>query len=150
ALLELDRIDDAVRVLDAWDADALRLGRDWVLAHVMRCRGLVAAARGDVADACDLLEQAVARHQQGGDPFGRARALCARGVIRRRAREKRAARDALLEALQGFQRLGASTWVAQARAELGRIGGRKREEGLTAAERRVAALVADGRTNREV
>ena len=35
-------------------------------------------------------------------------------------------------------------------AELGSIGGRKREEGLTAAERRVAALVAEGRTNQEV
>jgi DNA-binding CsgD family transcriptional regulator len=38
----------------------------------------------------------------------------------------------------------------KARAELGRIGGRTREEGLTAAERRVAALVAEGRTNKEV
>ena len=38
----------------------------------------------------------------------------------------------------------------RARAELGRIGGRTREEGLTAAERRVAALVAEGRTNKEV
>ena len=35
-------------------------------------------------------------------------------------------------------------------SELGSIGGRTREEGLTAAERRVAALVAEGRTNREV
>ena len=41
-------------------------------------------------------------------------------------------------------------WTRRARAELGRIGGRTREEGLTAAERRVASLVADGRTNREV
>ena len=30
------------------------------------------------------------------------------------------------------------------------MGGRTREDGLTAAERRVAALVAEGRTNREV
>ena len=30
------------------------------------------------------------------------------------------------------------------------IGGRTRSEGLTAAEQRVAALVAEGRTNREV
>ena len=43
-LLELGRIDDAVRVLDVWEADAARLGREWVLAHVTRCRGLVAAA----------------------------------------------------------------------------------------------------------
>jgi DNA-binding CsgD family transcriptional regulator len=41
-------------------------------------------------------------------------------------------------------------WTKRARAELGRIGGRRREEGLTAAERRVAVLVAAGRTNREV
>jgi DNA-binding CsgD family transcriptional regulator len=40
--------------------------------------------------------------------------------------------------------------VAKARGELGRIAGRRRQEGLTAAERRVAALVAEGRTNREV
>ena len=38
----------------------------------------------------------------------------------------------------------------RARAELGQIGGRLRAEGLTAAEQRVAALVADGQTNREV
>ena len=50
----------------------------------------------------------------------------------------------------GFEELGAATWVAKAHAELGRIGGRTRTEGLTPAERRVAALVAEGRTNREV
>jgi DNA-binding CsgD family transcriptional regulator len=40
--------------------------------------------------------------------------------------------------------------VDKARGELGRIGGRTRGEGLTPAERRVADLVAEGRTNREV
>jgi DNA-binding NarL/FixJ family response regulator len=35
-------------------------------------------------------------------------------------------------------------------AQLGQIGGRTRIDGLTPAERRVAALVADGRTNAEV
>ena len=49
-----------------------------------------------------------------------------------------------------FEQLGAATWLEKARAELGSIGGRTREDGLTAAERRVAALVAEGRTNREV
>ena len=41
-------------------------------------------------------------------------------------------------------------WIERAKSELGTIGGRTREEGLTAAEQRVAALVAEGRTNREV
>ena len=83
-LLALDRVDDAVRILDAWEADARRLGRDRVLAQVTRCRGLVAAARGDVAAAASLLEDAVAQHESVGDPFGRARALLALGVVRRR------------------------------------------------------------------
>jgi DNA-binding CsgD family transcriptional regulator len=149
-LLELGRIDDAVRALDGWEADASRVRRRWVLAHVVRCRGLVAAARRDVDGAALLLQQAVAQHEEVGDPFGRARALLALGIVRRRARQKRAARDAILSALAGFEELGAATWVEQARAELGRIGGRTREDGLTPAERRVATLVAEGRTNREV
>jgi DNA-binding CsgD family transcriptional regulator len=150
ALLELGRIDDAVRLLDAWEADAARVGREWVLAQVKRCRGLVAAAEADVEQAVSLLEHAVAKHEAVGDPFGRARALLALGVVRRRARQKRLAREALEAALAGFEELGAATWVPRARAELGRIGGRTREDGLTPAERRVADLVAEGRTNREV
>ena len=150
ALLELGLIDNAIRVLDVWERDAARLGRAWVLAHVTRCRGLVAAAQGDVGRAGSLLEQAVTQHGEVGDPFGRARALLALGIVRRRARHKRAAREAIGAALGGFEQLGAATWVERARAELGSIGGRQREEGLTAAERRVAALVAEGQTNREV
>jgi DNA-binding CsgD family transcriptional regulator len=150
ALLALDRLDDAERILDAWEADARRLGRDWVLAHATRCRGLVAAAQGAVDEAVSVLGDAVGQHERVHDTFGRARALLALGVVRRRQREKRATRDAIGEALSGFEHLGAATWIEKARAELGRIGGRTRAEGLTAAERRVAALVGEGRTNREV
>jgi DNA-binding CsgD family transcriptional regulator len=149
-LLELGRPDDAVRVLDAWEADASRLGRGWVLAHVVRCRGLVAAAHGAVDEATALLAEAVVQHASFRDAFGQARALLALGAVRRRARQKRAAREALEAALKGFEQLGAATWADKARAELGRIGGRTRSETLTPAQRRVAALVAEGRTNREV
>jgi DNA-binding CsgD family transcriptional regulator len=149
-LLELGRIDDAVQVLDVWEGDATRLGREWVLGHVTRSRGLVSAAQGDVSRAAFLLEQAAAQHGELGDPFGRARALLALGIVRRRARQKRPAREALEAALEGFETIGASGWAAKARDELGRVGGRTREEGLTSAERRVADLVVEGRTNREV
>ena len=43
----------------------MRLDREWVLAHVTRCRGLVASARGDIDRAAFLLEQAVAQHEAG-------------------------------------------------------------------------------------
>ena len=106
--------------------------------------------RGTATRAALLLQRAVDQHEEVGDPFGRARALLALGIVLRRARQKRGAREAIEAALAGFEQLGAATWVEKARSELGRIGGRTREEGLTAAERRVAVLVAEGRTNREV
>jgi len=150
ALLELGRVDEAVQLIDLWEADAVRLGRNPVLAHVTRSRGLVAAARGAVDEAVSFLEQAAARHDEAGDAFGRARALLALGIVLRRARQKRPARETIDAALAGFELLGAAAWIENTRDELGRIGGRTREEGLTAAELRVAALVAEGRTNREV
>jgi tetratricopeptide (TPR) repeat protein len=95
----------------------------------MRCRGLVAAARGDVDEAMALLTQAVADHDSVGDGFGRARALLALGTVRRRDRQKRPAREAIEAALEAFETIGAAAWAAKARAELGRIGGRTRVEG---------------------
>jgi DNA-binding CsgD family transcriptional regulator len=150
ALLELGRVDEALDVLGPYERVTTRLQRTWALAYATRCRGLVAATRGDVEAAAALLEEAVAQHEAAGDPFGRARTLLALGVVRRRARQKRAARDAIEAALAGFVELGAAGWTEKASGELGRISGRRRDEGLTAAERRVAALVAEGRTNREV
>ena len=150
ALLQLDRIDDAAAILASWETNAVRQGSAWELAGVARCRALLAAALGDHELAVALLETAVAQHESVGDPFGRARALLSLGVARRRRRLKRSAQEAIEAALAGFEQLGARGWEGKARAELGRIGGRARKDGLTPAEQRVAALVAEGRTNREV
>jgi len=47
--------------------------------------------------------------------------------------------------------LGAPLWVEQTRAELARIGGRTPSgHELTESERRIAGLVAEGKTNREI
>ena len=126
-------------MLDRGKRDAARVGNDYVPAPVTRCRGLVAAARGAVAEAVALLEDAVARHEALGDPFGRARAQLALGTTLRRARQRRAAREAIEAALDGFEALGAATWVERSREELGRISGRTRRgrpHGRRAARRR--------------
>ena len=149
-MLELGRIADAARILDVWEADAKRVARDWVLAHVTRSRGLLAAADGDVDHALALLSRAVDEHESVGDPFGQARALLALGITRRRDRQKRPAREAIAAAVVAFEAIGAAGWAAMASGELGRVGGRQRTAELTAAERRVATLVARGQTNREV
>ena len=150
-LLELGQRDEALGILAAWEADAARLGRTRVLAHVTRCRGVAAAARGDLDEALTLLARAVAEHETAGDPFGRARALLALGVVRRRGRQKRSAREAIEEAIEAFETMGAAGWAKKARAELARIGGRRRgAEDLTPTERRLAELVAEGRSNKEI
>jgi DNA-binding CsgD family transcriptional regulator len=150
ALVSLDRLGEATALLDDWEEQGRRLDRPRVLAQVVRCRGLVAAAAGDLDAALALLADAAGRHDAAADPFGRAQALLALGVVRRRRRKKRLARDALAAAAALFEECGAEGWAERARNELGAVGGRLRQEGLTPAEQRVAELVAEGRTNREV
>ncbi len=149
-LLEHARIDDATRLIETWEADAERVGREWVRAQAVRCRGLAASAEGDLELAGSYLEQAIALHEAVGDSFGQGRALLALGVVDRRRRQKRVAEESIRTALDVFEHLGARPLAEKARGELGRLGGRRREEGLTPAERRVATLVAAGQTNREV
>jgi DNA-binding NarL/FixJ family response regulator len=72
-------------------------------------------------------------------------------MVRRQAQQKRAAREALEEALRIFEELGAPLWADKARAELKRISGRRApSEELTETEGRVAELAAQGRTNKEI
>src|SRR5207245_1836132 len=116
-----------------------------------RCRGLLSAATGDLESALETLEDAVALAAELPLPLERGRTLLALGQARRRAKQKRAAREALEAAHAAFVEFGAERWAERAAAELGRIGGRTRERWeLTSTERRVAELVAQGHTNKEV
>ena len=115
ALLELGRLDEARATLTMWERASRKLGHRWAIPQTVRCRGLAAAAEGDIAAAMELLAQAVAEHEAVDDPFGRARALLALGVTRRRARQKRSAREAVEAALAGFEEIGAAGWAEKAR-----------------------------------
>jgi DNA-binding CsgD family transcriptional regulator len=150
ALIAVGELDEAERILVLWEERARALDRAWALAWLARCRALLLAARGDVQGALGEFERALAEHARSVDPFHHARTLLALGVTQRRAKQRGAARATFESALAIFERLGAPLWADKTRAELGRIGGRTREDGLTPAEQRVAILVAEGRTNREV
>ena len=150
ALVRAGRIDDAIRLVAAWDRDLARVDRRRERAGLVRARGLIAMAQGDVAAAIELLDDAAARHHAADDPFSWARARLAAGVGHRRLRQKRLARAAFEAAATTFGELGAASWLGDAQAELARLGGRTRIEGISPSERRVAELVAEGWSNRDI
>ncbi len=150
ALLALGESDEPRRLLAVHEARALAVNDRWALATSDRCRGLLLANEGALADAAAALEQALQRHQGIEMPFDLARTLLVKGTIERRAKRRREARSSLHSALELFDRLGTPAWAEKTRAELQRIGGRPGPSGLTPAEERIALLVAQGKTNREV
>jgi DNA-binding CsgD family transcriptional regulator len=151
SLVSLGRTDEAQPLVDRLERQGLALDRPWALGAAARCRGLLAGSRGERDAARSALEEAVAQHARTIQPFELARTLLVRGVIERRSRQKRAARTFLEEALGGFEALGAALWSAKARAELARVGGTTgASTDLTPTEERVARLVVEGKTNREV
>jgi DNA-binding CsgD family transcriptional regulator len=151
ALVGLGRLDEARTLVDQLAANGKRLDRTWALAIGGRCHALLLAAEGDLAAASAAAEAALIEHERLPMPFERARTLLVLGRIRRRRRQKRAAAEALQEALAVFEELGTTLWATQARADLDRVAvGPLHSEELTPSERKVAELVARGMTNREV
>jgi DNA-binding CsgD family transcriptional regulator len=152
ALVQLGELDEARPLVDRLEAQGRRLGNPYGLSTGARCRGLLLAAEGDLDGAERAFAEALVHHERMPGGFERARTLLGLGSARRRAQRRRAARDALQEAAAVFESLGTPLWAGQARAELARIGGRAAATGddLTPTERRVAELVATGRTNKEV
>ena len=151
ALIELGRREEAIELLGWYEGNARRLERVSALANCARCRGSLAAQCGVPEDAVEAYEEALDWHAKVEVPLDRGRTLLAFGGAQRRMKRRREARTTLEEALAVFEGLGAALWAERTRAELKRISGRAATPGaLTPAEERVAALVAEGKSNREV
>jgi DNA-binding CsgD family transcriptional regulator len=151
ALIAADELEQARRYLESYEENAERAESPWGRAAASRCRGLLVAHEGDLAAAFAAFERSLHELEGLPYPFERGRTLLCLGTVRRRAQEKRAAREALEQALAIFEELEAPLWAEKARAELRRISGRRpADEELTETERRVAELAAQGRTNKEI
>jgi DNA-binding CsgD family transcriptional regulator len=151
ALIEDAQIDEAESLLTWYEGNAVRLGRSAAIAQSLRCRGLLAAASGDLDGSHAAFERALAEHERSCLPFDRARTLLAYGGAKRRAKRKAPAREMLELTLAEFERLGAKLYAERTREELSRISGRSPSGGvLTPTEQRIAQLVAEGRSNKEV
>jgi DNA-binding CsgD family transcriptional regulator len=136
----------------AWLAErGEELHRASAIAAAQRCRSILLAEAGRLAEALASAGSAVDTYENLPLPFERGRSLLTLGMLRRRDRQKRDARDALERALALFQSLGAGIWADRTRAELNRISGRRASlTELTESETRVAQLAAAGRTNQEI
>ena len=151
ALLASGELDGAAALIDGYAEAAEQLDRGRAIAVGCRLRGLLLAARGDLNGALCELERHIESLSADEDAFDRGRSALALGAAQRRLKRRREARATLEEALGVFERIGAALWAERARAELKRISGRAASPGeLTPAEERVATLVAEGKTNREV
>ncbi|HEX2104189.1 MAG TPA: LuxR family transcriptional regulator [Solirubrobacteraceae bacterium] len=152
ALARAGEADRARAALERFERQAEATQRRWALAAAARCRGLLAGDR-----FAEHFEAALRWHEHGRQPFERARTQLAYAERLRRARQRAEARPFLSAALDTFERLGARPWADRARSELTATGGpsgprpdASRADELTPQELKIALLVAQGLTNREV
>jgi DNA-binding CsgD family transcriptional regulator len=150
ALIAIGDLREAGHRLQEFEAVAARADR-LMRIGAARCRGLLAAGRGDTVAALDAFADSLSHDDPSLYPFERARTLLALGAAQRTALQRRAARETLEQARAIFEQLGARPWVEKVRDELQRVSGRgPASSELTEGERRVAELAADGRQNKEI
>jgi len=150
ALAALGDVDLAWSLTRQLEEQGTSLGRPWALATAARCRAYLVGLDGDLEAAWAACERALSQHKRLPMPFELGRTLLVKGMIERQGKRQPTARVTLGQALSIFERLGAPLWAAKAERELAKVAVQTRADGLTATERRVAALVTRGRTNREV
>ncbi|MEV8503517.1 AAA family ATPase [Actinoplanes sp. NPDC051475] len=153
-LAALGEHDEAVTVLAVARAGAERLGATPGLdGYLDRATAMVLSEQGR-ADAAVVLSAAAARHfAELRQPLEQAHALLVQGGAERRRRRYAAARGALGSALALFLAADAKPWTEQAERALARPEGSAAppsDLGLTSTEARIAALVRDGASNREI
>jgi DNA-binding CsgD family transcriptional regulator len=150
ALAALGEVDLARSLTRQLEGQGKSLQRPWALAAGARCRAHLAAIDGDLEGALAACGQALVHHGQLTMPFELGRTLLVKGMIERRARRKSAADESFGRALAIFERLGAPLWAGKVRREMSKTGMRRPVSGLSETEHRIAALISQGKTNREV
>jgi DNA-binding CsgD family transcriptional regulator len=151
ALDRLDRRDEAIALVE----EELELSRRWGAPGTVG-RTLVTLGTLERDAGLDRLEEAVAVLEGSSAKLAHAKALTALGAALRHRRKPTEARDPLKRALELADACGSAPLAERARSELYATGARPRTtalsgvEALTASEKRVANLAAEGQTNRDI
>jgi DNA-binding CsgD family transcriptional regulator len=152
AAARLGRGDEARALAEESVALARRHGSPRAIGLALTARGTIERPR----PAVPWLEEAVVVLEGSPARLDLARALVQLGTVLRVAGRRVDAREPLRRGLDLADRCGGTVLATRAREELVAAGGRPRRtrlwgaEALTPSERRVAELVASGKTNREV
>lgn len=156
ALVRVGRLDEAAQLVERLLDVARARGRDSTQAAAHRVRGLLEAARGDVASGTTEFAEALDHAHRVAMPFELGLTRLQYGAHLRRDGQRRLAAHHLREAEGLMAALGATPYLSVAQTELAACGltPRSRRESdwerLTPQELAVAQLVADGQTNREL
>lgn len=151
ALDHLHRTAEAIALAEEELAHARAWGAPGTVGRSLRVLGMLRRE-----DGLTNLEESVLALEESPARLELAKSLAALGSLRRRLRQPTEAREPLHRALELAERCGADGLVAQTRTEIHATGTRPRPsalagtESLTASEKRVAALAAEGLTNRDI
>jgi DNA-binding CsgD family transcriptional regulator/tetratricopeptide (TPR) repeat protein len=146
------RQDDARELAACFATIAETSGLRWQLATAARCRGIVAAENA----FDEPFKEALELHGDVPSIFEEGRTELAYGERLRRARRRVEARGHVRRALALFEQVQAVPWIERTRAELRASGETIRRpdpvtrDELTPQELRVATLVAEGMSNRDI
>jgi DNA-binding NarL/FixJ family response regulator len=148
----LDRNDEARALANEELALARRWGAPHAIGASLRALGLVESGKAGIGllrEAVEMLASTEARLEY-------ALALVDLGAALRRANQRTEARERLREGVDLAQRIGAFGLAGRGNEEIAATGARPRKvlptglDALTASERRVAQLAAEGMPNREI
>jgi DNA-binding CsgD family transcriptional regulator len=144
--------ESSLRLADEELELATAAGTRSAIGIALRARGLLSAGDERIA----ILREATAALESSQARLEHARTLIELGAALRRANRRADARAPLLTGIDLAHRSGAAALVERGQVELRATGARPRRllltglEAITASERRVAELAADGMTNREI
>jgi DNA-binding CsgD family transcriptional regulator len=148
----LDRNDEARALADEELSLARRWGDPRAIGASLRVLGLVEGSEAGIG----LLREAVEVLAGSEARLEHARALVDLGAALRRANRRTEARERLREGVDLARSIGALGLAERANEEIAATGARPRKvlqtglDALTASERRVAQLAADGMSNKEI
>jgi DNA-binding CsgD family transcriptional regulator len=156
--LRSKRFEEAEHFLSSLAQAPIVKDHPGVKASFRRTHGLLLEGKGSIAASEEVYLQSLNLGREAGEALELGRTLLTYGSFLRRQGRKNEARGLLDEAVLVFHGCGSSLWAGWAEDERKMAGGRRRVsnpamghlESLTAQEYRIAELLAQGRSNREV